>query len=339
MKQSSDSHWRWTGGYFLFCLPVFFYVYRLLAFEVIPADSYYLFVQYWADDLSEFQPTAPTAYRLVYLWSALPFYEYLPLLTFSKLPAGAELSPLRAKQALSILSYLSTGALLALTHYRVVTRLKHSHVVGFSVSILVFFFLQFMAIFGVDPFALAYLSLILAGRPRSVGTILAIGFSFLINEKIPLLLVAYFFPYWTKWKVPAAFTAALAALVGYVLLRHLVPLPGYTNQLDLANYGAQLLAALPYLYSLKGIYLNIFPVALLCWIARPRTWNRLSARPFFVLGLLYALGLCINLQYTIGSRSLYALPLFVPALARWAAATFGSDGGVTNSSHESKLSN
>ena len=303
----------WPLLYLLFCLPQFFYNYRLLAFDVIPADSYYLFVRHWAGDYPTFQPTAPTGYRLLYLWSALPFYEWVPPLNFSRLPETASPANLAAKQALSLVGYLSTALLLWLTHIRVRRAFRYRAATAAGCALVVFFFLQFMAPFGTDPFALAYLSGILLLPPRSVVGLLLVGISFLANEKIALLLWVYHFPLWSSKDDYPLFLAATFAVSAYLALRYGYPLAGYQNQLDPSSYWTGAQEALPYLLSAKGLFLNVFPVVLLIGFTFGRSMQR--RRLLFLCFSMGCLGIVLNLRYTIGSRTLYVLPFFVPVIA------------------------
>ena len=86
-------------------VPLFFEIYRTMAFNTHPRDDYGPYLQALVGEGGKI-PGAPMVYRLFSVAAAIPFYYLLPVYSFSKLPP---LDPayLRATEALAAVSWLS----------------------------------------------------------------------------------------------------------------------------------------------------------------------------------------------------------------------------------------
>jgi hypothetical protein len=310
---------------------IFFEIYREAAFNTLPRDDYASFLLYLVGQGGSF-PGSPYAYRVLSVLAAIPFFYTLPLYRFSNLGAVDPLY-LRATEALAMVSYLSI-LLTALIVYLIARkRLAASSLAALLAALVVPLLSYSISRPGIDPLAVLWVALLVYLYPRPGWFAALVLVSAFVNEKIPFIFAVVMLARWiwlrgvkrqpisrTLWVEGAA---SLLALAVYFIARAILKYPGFENQADLRQFAPQILASLTYIFSLKGLVLNLLPIAILFILAGLAVWGkepRLDGQFFPSDGLcalaLLILALGTDLQFTIGRVVMFAYPLYLPVAAR-----------------------
>lgn len=303
----------------LLCLPTYFNNYRLLATDAVPADSYFQMVQYWAGDRSEDVLVDPTSYRVALPLLAVIPYRFLPPLRLNRLGSDTDLQRVRAVQAITLVNFV--GVVFALfTTLLLILQQGLPRWISWLTMGIVFYFMNYMALAGIDPWAVAWLNLLLLSKRLWVYLLLLLV-SVAMNEKIAMAMLLFHIPYWffeRRRSFPSRGLFAVVALAIYFSIRQVYPLGGHEYMFTPSRYYDSILASLALLFSVKGLYMNVFPL-LLILLLYYLTWkNRLFDNTpnnswccLFVFVGFFVIGLVTRLEYTIGRLALHGLSFFI----------------------------
>jgi hypothetical protein len=324
-------------AFVLSTIPAFFAIYRDAAFQTSPRDDYAPSLLALVGERGappDRQPTllggAPFGYRVLSVAAAIPFYELLPYYSFSNLPVTDE-HYLRATAALSMVSYLSILLTVLVVYGIARRRLKCSPGASLLTALMSFGLFQFMSTSGVDPLAVAVVALLVyfLDRPMIFG--LLIIASAAMNEKVVIIFAVVFAVRVIAWLVGhhAAFRywpqtlATGVAVLAYALMHQLLQLPGNEGKTDTRTWFAGAAATLGSSLSVKGVVQNGIPlvvIAVLLSVAYA-TWRLRRDVPGFspldlaVAPVLLAIGLIIDVQFTLGRLVMHSFPLYLPLVA------------------------
>ena len=327
-------------------LPMLFSIYRTAAFNTIPRDDY---APYLLHILSQggLRPGAPMVYRLLPVAVAAPFYYLLPRYTFTNL-RSAEPNYLRATFALSFVSYLSMLLTAAAIYLICRRRLLTSRMSSLVTALLAFMMEGHVAATGIDPFVILVTALLMYALPRPVVFVPLIVLSAGVCEKIPILFAAVLTTRFLfdrqatrgpesrpqSWPLLLAAWGAVALYWTAVLICRF---PGSGQLLAASHWMEHLATTLSCSLSLKGLMLNVLPVALLLgmgylgWTARTRRpRGSMVGEPCDMLGVL-VLPVCAALagvQCNVGRIAMHGYPLLLPGVALMLDSAI--DGGGTS---------
>jgi hypothetical protein len=317
----------WTGVALTATYPVYIETYRSMVFQTTPRDDYAPYLLWLAGD-GGVRPGAPMAYRILSVAVALPFYRTLPVYRFTK-ATGVDSDYERATQALAFVSWLALAGLAVLVYRIARDRLGASRAASAVGLFATPLYAQYTGIHGVDPLAMFLIAAAYHALRTPAAFALIVILSAAFNEKVSLVLALLLggrvlaAPRDTLRHYSAQLVACAGAFAGYLALRQLLDIPGNAQQLQPLTYGGAAMRLLGLTFSMKGLFQNVFPVALVLgaygFVLRVRRdgapsawWSRSDlAVP---LGLL-AIGAAINVEYTLGRLVMHALPLIVPAAA------------------------
>jgi hypothetical protein len=180
-------------------------------------------------------------------------------------------------------------------------------------------------IYSVDAITLAWTSLALLCINKLKWHAAIVLLSVFVNEKIPLLFAAYFSMIalfdrqQSGWQPRLGF--ALLAVSIYFAERWLLDFPGYEYQTQPGQFFERVRLSIPFLFSIKGLYMNFLPLALLMGIAIGGWKMRIFGVGYFqsvaIAGLpvvFFGLGIFACSNYGIGRICLHSLPFFVVTL-------------------------
>ena len=325
-------------GVFLFLLstPLFFAIYRDAAFNTSPRDDYGPYLQHLVGAGGQI-PGAPMAYRLMSVAIAVPFYFLLPVYSFTNL-VGVNPSYLRATEALSAVSYLSllaTGVLIYMTCRR---RLGATQKASVIAALLSFSLSFFVGQEGIDPLGILMVSLLLflIDKPFTFAVLLVL--SVLVYEKIVIVLsIVVFFRFLLERRrilLPQLVVCSICVVL-YLVIRLLVKVPGYENQLSPSTYLSSFWRMLSLSMSLKGLVTNVIPTLVIGCIAGLGYWTQVRFQivssasqraDVFVLAVMILIGMAIDVEYTLGRLVMFAYPLYLPIVSRWIDYEFVEPG-------------
>jgi hypothetical protein len=306
--------------------PLYIETYRSMVFQTFPRDDYAPYLLWMAGEGGR-SPGSPFAYRVLSVAVALPFYYALPVYRFTNLDA-VDVGYLRATQALAFVSWVALAGLAVLVYRLARDRLGASPLAGGVAFLATPLYAQYTGICGVDPLAMlliaaAYYTL---RMPAAFAPILIVSAAF--NEKIPIVFALLLggrllaSPRAALREYPIQIVACAGALLGYLALRQMLNIPGNERQMQPQTYFQSAMLLLTLTFSLKGMFQNVFPVAIIL-AAYAFVWRRRDSIPaaywsradiIVPLGLA-AVGAAINVKYTLGRLVVHALPLVVPAAA------------------------
>jgi hypothetical protein len=326
---------------FLMSTPLFFAIYRDAAFNTTPRDDYGPYLQYIVGAGGQV-PGAPMAYRFLSVAIGVPFYFLLPVYSFTNL---ANLAPsyLRATEALAAVSYLSllaTGVVIYLTCRRRLGATQKASVIAGLLSLALS---MFVAQVGIDPLGLLMVSALLFVIDRPVPFAVLLLLSVGIYEKIVLLLAIVVFVRFVFGRHQRLLPQLIVCAIGvatYLLLRLLVHVPGYENQLTPSTYVDSFFRMLSLFFSLKGLVTNLVPTAVIAFLACLGYWTlgrlqivssaaqKADVLVFLVMALI---GMAIDVEFTLGRLVVFAYPLYLPIVSCWidhalAEPSAGADG-------------
>ncbi len=315
-------------------LPLFFTIDRVMVFDTVPRDDYAPFLLWLVGAPGGAFPGSPYGYRLLTMVVAAPFYDLLPPLRFTNLPPALTPQYVQATAAIAALSYLSLlGA--GMVAYRIARdRAGLPRAEALTAGVLLSALALQSQFFGIDAFSI----LLVAGGVWLLA--LPVAFALLIvpatfaNEKVAIVFAMWLTIrcLWTaadRQRLRTQWGAALLAIALYAAALRFVPLPGNAYQLEPAGYLATLGANLRASVSVRGLLLNLLPVAVLFaigaagWISAARSRAIGPFRPIDLLMIpgLVVVALVLTQMFQTGRIVMHAAPLFVvPAAAaagRW----------------------
>jgi cytochrome c oxidase subunit IV len=324
---------RWTESWpLIFCflclisLPVFFDIYRMVAFKTSPRDDYAPFLLLLVNRGGRW-PGSPFGYRVLSVAPAIPLFWLLPLYKFSLLK-GVDLTYLRATQALAALSFLATAGAATFAFKMVRTRPNRGVGEAWLAALFTIVLANFDGIEGIDPVGVlcVYALLFWLEQPRYFCPLFCL--TPLINEKV--IFVFIFLMAGRLGCVNGFYRShrqQIAAVGGgfllYVLMIKIVLLPGNEGQLELGRRLPLLIHGIAdSISSLKGLVRNVAPALIMtlpCALIalRKRVGNGLLTAGDLAVPLgmiLTGLTLTESSQLQVGRIASYAMPFAVMAL-------------------------
>ena len=310
-------------GILLAGFPLFFDVYRITSFNIVPHDDYAPYLLYLLGETGGEIPDSPTGYRLLSVLIAVPFYFLLPLFKFSYLEGQSD-TYLKALEALSFVTYLvvSTGSFLIYCITK--NRYAGGQIISILAALISLLLFRFTAIYSIDPTAIMIICLIILYLENkwifSVLLLLSVGF----NEKVVFLFVMLFgarliFRQSIKF---ADLAISCFAFLLYFILRSIIDLPGHEYMMQPWMFAEKAKHTLGLLFTPKSVFLNWLPGIIsfgLFYMAFKEFEKRENISPllfskvdfFPIIGFLI-IAIITDMQYTIGRILLFCFPLYLP---------------------------
>ena len=310
-------------------IPIFFEIFREAAFNTVPRDDYASYLLALTGQGGQF-PGSPYAYRILSVLAALPFYYLLPLYRFTNL-GSPDLAGLKAVEALAMVSYLSILLTAVVVYWTARKRYQASQLASILAGLAALVLSDHISRPGIDPLAVLLIACLFYAFDRpvlfSVLVLLSAGF----NEKIPFIFAVLALSRWVwrRWfarnqglpGVGLQLAAACLSLLAYFAARAILRLPGFEGQADPLSFFPHLAATMGYLFSLKGLVLNLIPILVLFTLAGLSASSGHAAGCPYALAdvacafVLLGLALGTDLQFTVGRVVMYAYPLYLPGVA------------------------
>ena len=302
--------------------PVFFDIYRTSAFNTVPRDDYapYLLTLIGENDQI---PGAPFAYRVLSVAVAIPLYYFFPLYKFTNLE-NVNINYLKATQALSISSYLCL--VLTIIVIYLIARKKYlaSRESSMVVALLSILLSNFIARGGIDLFVVFIISLIFYYVDDRRYFIPLILVSVGINEKISIIfatimmfrfLISYFKGSYFNFKLQFFFSVVAVFL--YFIIVLFFKVPGNEDQLNPLLLAEHLHSSFIYIFTLKGLFLNLFPLLIVSFIAviSVKYNNKSSTSDISVLFVLFFLAMIADVVFNMGRIVMHSYPIYLPAVS------------------------
>jgi hypothetical protein len=304
--------------------PFFWAIYRIMAFHTIPRDDYAPYLLWLLGQRGGAFPGSPYAYRVLAVFAAAPFDWMLPSLHLSDLPGSVSLPYIRATAALAALAYVS-----ALGSAFTVSRLARRGGLTVEQAVLagglLFVLCWHSQIYGIDPFAILLVALLLSLLLRPVAFAALMLVSIVADEKVCMV-----FTIWLSLRclllgereLRLPWIASLGALAAYLVMVALVRVPGNAYQLQPTSYLTTIAMNLRASLSGRGLVLNVLPTALLAavavagWPAAGRGQGMARRADILLIPALVLLALTVTQYFQIGRIVMHAAPIFViPAAA------------------------
>lgn len=312
--------------------PLFVETYRMAAFNTVPRDDYAPFLL-WLADSGGRMPGAPMCYRILSVAIALPFFWIVPAYRFSEL-VNPDAAYLRATQSLALVSWFALVG-VSLVVFRIARdRFQASRASALASFLALPLYASYASLTGVDPLAMLFIAsgyYWLQTARIFVPLVLVSGF---FNEKVALvfalLLGARVLADRQNFmrKHRAQMIACGVALAGYMVTRQWLAIPGNEKQMQPSEFLNSARQLLELTFTMKGLVQNVFPSALcLAAFALVRRYRETTANLdgtaydiAVPIGLI-AIGIAINVTYTLGRLVMHAVPLVLPAacivIDRW----------------------
>ncbi len=331
MKTSATelkTHWieHWPVVFLLICaisFPLFFDIYRKVAFNTAPRDDYAPFLLLLISHHGHW-PESPFGYRILSVAPAIPLFWVLPLYKFSLL-ANTNLLYLRATEALSALSFLATATAATFAFKMVRGKLGRSLGEASLAALLTIVLASFDGVEGVDPVGICLVYVLLYCFEQSAVFCPLFLLAPFTNEK-----VIFFFVFLIAGRLifvqgfyrshARQIAAVVAGLAIYVLALKVVALPGNEGQVSFARrLPLLLLVGQASLSSLKGVVRNILPALVIVMPCAMFTLRKLKANPLMTRAdLVVPLGMTLvgltftdSTHFQVGRIVSYAMPLTV----------------------------
>jgi hypothetical protein len=306
-------------------LPLFFDVYRVAAFNIIPHDDYVPYLLYLLGEEGGAEPRNPSGYRLLAVAVAIPFYYILPRFSFTYLEGVGD-TYLQALEALSLVTYLAVVTASFVIYLLTRNRFRGSVIYALLAALISTLMFRYAAIYGIDPISIMWVCLLIYCLHNRVWFTLLLGLSIGINEKIVFLFFMLFTGRYLFSRYRQSFHTAVAIMTfaGYFLLRAIAGLPGHEYMVDPGTYIKGFLYTLRIFFNFKSLALNLIPImmtASLYFLAyrehKFRKNDTLLFTPVDILPLCGLLIICLimDLQYTTGRIILFCFPLYLPLAA------------------------
>ncbi|WP_170373332.1 hypothetical protein [Ruegeria arenilitoris] len=316
---------------------MFFDTYRVVYFGAVSFDDYSHYLLYLLDEERGRVPPSPHVYRIGSVILALPFYN-LPFVSLSTgsgevfLPDSVADAKALAAMCAANVFYLVLTALLVYAY--LLRRVGTTAQWAFIGAASVLFLGQFLALEGNDGISVFPLTvaLLLAAEKKWKWFLLTVFLGAFINEKIIIVTLLIFglraLVMMSLRSDEARVTAALFCLfVGFLVVITAFPFPGVNdNQREIGQFITSALSTLKGSTSVKGLYLNVWPVLVLTacwWIAVTGQAANQVLRRTDVLALLafFSLIAMLNVQFNIGRLVTYFMPFFVVGCIQALAAS------------------
>lgn len=322
-------HWTesWPVLFLIICavsFPLFFDIFRKVAFKTAPGDDYAPFLLLLVNHQGHW-PESPFGYRVLSVVLAVPLYWFLPLYKFSLLPATST-TYLRATEALSALSFLATAIAATVAFKMVRTRLSRGLGEAWLAAMLTIVLASFDGIEGIDPVGLCFVYVLLYVFEQPFAFSVLLLLMPFTNEKVMFvffflvagrLILVKSFLRTHRWQIAALF----ASFAIYGLALKLIALPGNEGQLTLARrLPLLIMGSRASISSLKGMVRDILPalvIGLPCFIfaARGKANVLMKACDLVVPLGMFFIGLTLTdpVHFQVGRIVAYAMPLTVIA--------------------------
>ncbi|MCB0685739.1 MAG: hypothetical protein KDC53_04420 [Saprospiraceae bacterium] len=293
--------------------PLFFIIYRLIAYQAMPIDAYWQYILYYLDNNPSFHPYAPFVYRPIYPLIGTLVYQIIPLITFSE-PTSFSPEQLKAIESLALINAICIYLIGVVTIWILQENKLTNKSFALTSGILAASLMFYTAFFGIDPFAFLFTIILMKFENNRSIFIPSILFSVAISEKICFVFFVYFLlKYLATHKIDfvSLFTIVFTMIL-YVFLRKWGPYGGHEEQINISAFKDSFTNSLTYLMTIKGLYINVLPMAILLFFFFfskkdiPGLWT-------FPL-VLFFIGLTMNMAFNIGRLVLHALPFFIPSI-------------------------
>ena len=326
MSEKKQKFFKLSGLIILFLAttPIFFNIYRSAVFNTMPRDDYAPYLLHIIGAGGGL-PGAPFAYRILSVMIAVPFYYLLPVYQFSNL-TNIDLSYLKATEALSMVSYICL-VLTAVVIYLIARRkYKSTEISALFVAGFTFILSYFISTTGIDPIAILVISILILILENPLFFSAMIVLSIGINEKIAILfatILFFRFIYGLYQKKSFKFTwqliLSICAVIGYFVVKAILKIPGNADQTDLSLFFPHILSSIKYSLSIKGLFLNILPIAILGMLYAlaftPGKRESFCRTDLSALLILILLSFISDVVYNVGRVVMYSYPFYLPVIA------------------------
>jgi hypothetical protein len=308
-------------------IPVFFVLFRMVAFSTVPIDDYTSPVLWLDCKLPYFEPWSPTCYRFGYLLSGYVWYKLIPLLPLSNFSQSPfDTATLRALQGVTLASFHYLLAFIVCVYYFVRKKLNTSGLEAFTVSVITGVLLLNMDFYGIDNFYLFLAMLLLININKLAVFAPLMLVSPLLIEKISLFFFIYFTLLIALERKYSQYSIHLLlsfiAFCLYFLIRMWLQFPGHEYQTDITQFPHRLALAFQSMINIKGIYMNLLPTALCLFFIHSSKKNLVlhpsldwvgnyATLTTFVIAL-FILGCFVSSHRDIGRNTMHVLPFLVP---------------------------
>jgi hypothetical protein len=304
----------------------------MAAFQTVPRDDYAPYLL-WLADRGGSMPGSPMCYRILSVAAALPFFWTVPAYRFSEL-VNPDLGYLRATQSLALVSWFALVG-VSLVVFRIARdRFQASRASALAAFLALPLYASYVSLTGVDPLAMLFIASGYYWLHTTWIFVPLLLISAFINEKVALVftlllgarILADRHSFLRKHR--AQVIACGVALASYMVTRQWLAIPGNEKQMQPGEYLNSARQLLELTFTMKGLVQNIFPSALcLAAFALVRRYRETAANLqgaaydiVVPIGLI-AIGVVINVTYTLGRLVMHALPLVLPAacvvIDRW----------------------
>ena len=310
----------------LILYPLFFDIYRLMVFNVVPRDDYAPYLLSILGEEGGRIPGSPFVYRPLSVIFAIPFYYLLPVYRFSLLDSSISIEYLKASQSLAFVSYLSI-ILTSYFVYKTSIQSRLSKETALAASLLTVLLFNFTTTSGVDPIGIFFITVFFYYSQNLLISSLLLLFCVFLNEKIIILVFLAFFlrtisdilakriDYRNVFLSATAFFCFLV----YVLVRRSIGASGNANQLDFSTYIPSFFHQIEITLSLKGLVLIVFStviVVLMFLIARAHSRRIYISDPLIPIAL-FLVAAASKVEWNIGRIVFYSFTIPLPYFVDW----------------------
>ena len=298
---------------FIIIPPLFFIIYRLIAYQAMPIDAYWQYILYYLGNNPTYHPYAPFVYRPIYPLIGTLVYQILPLISFSE-PTSFSPEQLKAIESLALINAISIYLIAVVSIWILQESKQTNKSYALTSGILVASLMFYTAFFGIDPFAFLFTIILMKfDNTRSIF-IPSILFSIIISEKICFVFFVYFLlKYFATHKIDwISLIATLLTMILYVFLRKWGPYGGHEEQINISSFKDSFTNSLTYLMTIKGLYINVLPLVILLFFY---LFSKKEIPGLWIFPvILFLIGLTMNMAFNIGRLVLHALPFFIPSI-------------------------
>jgi hypothetical protein len=310
--------------FFILFHPVFFVIFRLMAFNTVPRDEYGRYLLWLLREPGGGFPGSPYGYRILSVVVGAPFYYLLPALPLTNLPPEPSANYWQATAALAMVSYLALIASAMMAYRLVVVRYGRPPLEGLIGALFLTLCAFYSQYFALDT--IAFLLIVCAvyaiDRLWLFGAIVVAAVLF--NEKVIIV-----FALWTGCRFVFAsgdrayfarrLIVVCVAVALYVAMLAILRLEGHSEQLTLSEYLPALVQNVVATFTTpRGFLLNVVPCVLVA-AAVWWSWNEIGQRRYaifaridlMVVPALMVITLVLTQFYQVGRIVMHAAPLFV----------------------------
>ncbi len=318
-----------------YAFPMFFDVYRIAYFKVVPYDDYARYLLFILGEPGGDVPPSPFVYRYGSVVLASPFY-FLPQIPLTGGGAAKDLISYTDEYARALQALCAANVFFVFLSgiiFFVYTRLR----MGFSwegafICCLVLVILgNYLSLANVDGMTIfpVVIMLIAVAEQRIIMFLCAVAIGTLLNEKVALISTIFvglrsLFYYKSHPKYVVMTIISLIVLSAFFVIIATFPFPGAANQKDPTTYVSAILATLEQLTSAKGLYLVLWPPLLLSclWgvgMLVPGDRRFVAISDIGLIWGLVAISSALDVQYNVGRIAMFSAPLFVIGACQWLA--------------------